>query len=84
MNSFHVRPGSVQLVLGKPIPSAGMKPRDMEKMAQQVHEVIAEEYYSRARVTRPTPANNEGNAKEKCTDYPVGLQHMQGDENQRL
>ena len=83
MNSFHVRPGSVQLVLGKPIPSAGMKPRDMEKMAQQVHEVIAEIYYSRARVKRPVSANNEGNAKENFTDYPVGLQHTQGDENQR-
>lgn len=83
MNSFHVRPGSVQLVLGKPIPSAGMKPRDMEKMAQQVHELIAEMYYSRARITRPTPANNEGNAKENFTDYPVGLQHTQGDESQR-
>jgi 1-acyl-sn-glycerol-3-phosphate acyltransferase len=82
MNSFHVRPGSVQLILGKPIPSAGMKPRDMEKMARQVHDVIAETYYSRARVTRPTPANNQGKAKEGFTDYPVGLQPTQGDENQ--
>jgi 1-acyl-sn-glycerol-3-phosphate acyltransferase len=47
MNSFHVRPGTVQMIIGEPIPTKGLHVRDMDKLADQVREVIAEMYYSR-------------------------------------
>ena len=53
MNSFHVRPGEVSLIVGDPISTVGMKVRDLDKLAQRTREVIAETYYSRAKVARP-------------------------------
>jgi 1-acyl-sn-glycerol-3-phosphate acyltransferase len=47
MNSFHVRPGTVQMIIGEPIPTKGLHVREMDKLAQQVRDVIAEMYYSR-------------------------------------
>jgi 1-acyl-sn-glycerol-3-phosphate acyltransferase len=47
MNSFHVRPGTVQMIIGEPIPTKGLHVREMDKLAQQVREVMAEMYYSR-------------------------------------
>lgn len=52
MNSFHVRPGTVQMIIGEPIPTKGLHVRDMDKLADRVREVIAEMYYSR---WKPTP-----------------------------
>src|SRR5271157_2284034 len=54
MNCFHVLPGPVTLIIGKPIPTAGMRAHDMDKLAAQVRDVIAEMYNSRAKGT-PTP-----------------------------
>src|SRR5208283_1076552 len=48
MNSFHVLPGPVTLIIGKPIPTAGMRAHDMDKLAALVRETIAEMYDSRA------------------------------------
>ncbi len=53
MNSFHVLPGPVDLIIGKPIPTAGMRAHDMDKLAARVRDVIAEMYNSRA---KPAPA----------------------------
>jgi 1-acyl-sn-glycerol-3-phosphate acyltransferase len=47
MNSFHVRPGTVEMIVGEPIPTKGLHVRDMDKLAARVREVIAEMYYSR-------------------------------------
>jgi 1-acyl-sn-glycerol-3-phosphate acyltransferase len=49
MNSFHALPGPVELIIGKPIPTAGMRAHDMDKLAAQVREEIAEIYNSRAK-----------------------------------
>ena len=49
MNSFHVLPGPVELIIGKPIPTTGMRVRDMDKLAAQVRDAIAEMYNSRAK-----------------------------------
>ena len=49
INSFHMIPGDVALVIGEPIPTAGLRLRDMEKLAAQVRQVIAELYDSRAK-----------------------------------
>ena len=54
MNSFHVVPGPVELVIGKPIATTGMRLRDMDKLAGQVREAIAEMYDLHAKAV-PTP-----------------------------
>ena len=33
MNSFHLRPGRVQMIIGEPIPTTGMVPREMDELA---------------------------------------------------
>jgi 1-acyl-sn-glycerol-3-phosphate acyltransferase len=40
MNSFHLVRGQVALVIGKPIPTVGLRPRDMEKLSLQVRDAI--------------------------------------------
>jgi len=49
INSFHVLPGTVHLVVGDPIPTTGMKVRDMNLLAQQVRQKIADMYDACAR-----------------------------------
>lgn len=46
MNTWHIKPGPVQLVAGRPISTSGMSARDMEKLQQQAEDVIAGLYYS--------------------------------------
>ena len=53
MNSFHLRPGTVEMIVGEPIPTTGMLPREMDKLATRVREVMADIYYSRAKVPAP-------------------------------
>ena len=36
MNSFHVLPGEVEMIIGEPIPTTGLRVRDMDKLAAQV------------------------------------------------
>jgi len=56
MNSFHLRPGWVEMIVGEPISTKGMVPRDMDKLAAQVREVMNSMYYSRAKVPAPQTA----------------------------
>ena len=49
MNSFHLRPGCVEMIVGKPISTEGMNPRDMDKLATQVREVMIDTYHARAK-----------------------------------
>jgi 1-acyl-sn-glycerol-3-phosphate acyltransferase len=58
MNSFHVRPGTVELVVGEPISTVGLKARDMDKLARQTHDVIAAMYYARARIAPSAPQDD--------------------------
>ena len=53
MNSFHLRPGRIEMIVGEPIPTTGMIPREMNKLAARVREVMAEMYYSRSQVAPP-------------------------------
>jgi 1-acyl-sn-glycerol-3-phosphate acyltransferase len=46
MNTWHIKPGPLHLVCGRPISTLGMSTRDMEKLKQQAEDVIAELYYS--------------------------------------
>jgi 1-acyl-sn-glycerol-3-phosphate acyltransferase len=53
MNSFHIRPGRMELVVGEPISTAGYSLRDMDVLAARVRKAIEELYYSRSRVPDP-------------------------------
>jgi 1-acyl-sn-glycerol-3-phosphate acyltransferase len=53
MNSFHLCPGTVDMIVGEPIPTTGMVPREMDKLATRVREVMADMYYSRAKASAP-------------------------------
>lgn len=47
MNSFHIKPGQVQMVVGSPISTVGMSPRDIAKITERARLAIGELYYSR-------------------------------------
>jgi 1-acyl-sn-glycerol-3-phosphate acyltransferase len=53
MNSYHIHPGPVELVVGERIPTGDYTVRDMDKLSAHVREVIADLYYARAKVRRP-------------------------------
>jgi 1-acyl-sn-glycerol-3-phosphate acyltransferase len=46
INSFHIRPGPLKLLVGKPISTAGMNIRSMDTLAQAARDCIASLYYS--------------------------------------
>jgi len=48
MNSFHVVPSSVEMIIGRPVATTGMRLRDMDKLAVQVREAIVEMYDAHA------------------------------------
>ena len=54
MNSFHVIPGQVDMIICDPVPTVGLAPRDMDKLSAQVRQIIADVYYSRSQVTPAT------------------------------
>jgi 1-acyl-sn-glycerol-3-phosphate acyltransferase len=47
MNSFHVLPGTVEMIFCDPVPTNGMTPRDMDKLSARVRQVMADVYYAR-------------------------------------
>ena len=55
MNSFHIVPGDVEMLVGDPIATAGLVPRDMDILAARVQNKIENMYYSRA--AYPDPRN---------------------------
>ncbi len=63
MNSFHLLPGEVELVIGAPIPTHGLRVRDMDRLTMQVRQAIAEMYYSRSKTTPSPEASGEAKPK---------------------
>jgi 1-acyl-sn-glycerol-3-phosphate acyltransferase len=55
MNSFHIRPHQIELLVGEPIPSAGYTLRDMDELAARVRRAV-EELVARRSFTNFTPA----------------------------
>jgi 1-acyl-sn-glycerol-3-phosphate acyltransferase len=47
MNSYHIKPGLVEMVVGAPISTVGMSTRDIAKITGRAREAIGELYYSR-------------------------------------
>jgi 1-acyl-sn-glycerol-3-phosphate acyltransferase len=50
MNSFHIQPCPLQMVVGVPIHTAGCSTRDIAKITGKAQDAIAELYYSRSLV----------------------------------
>jgi 1-acyl-sn-glycerol-3-phosphate acyltransferase len=52
MNTFHIKPRPVELLVGDAVPSEEYGPRDMDKLAARVQRAVEDLYYSRAEVLR--------------------------------
>jgi 1-acyl-sn-glycerol-3-phosphate acyltransferase len=50
MNTWHIKPVPLHLVVADPISTAGMTSRDLRRLTQQAENVIANLYYSRSAV----------------------------------
>jgi 1-acyl-sn-glycerol-3-phosphate acyltransferase len=48
MNTWHIKPQPVKLLVADPIPTAGLSTRDTEQVAARARAVIADLYYSRS------------------------------------
>jgi 1-acyl-sn-glycerol-3-phosphate acyltransferase len=57
MNTFHIRPGEIQMFIGEPISTAGYGLRDMDVLTERVHAAIEDLYYAHARVPDPRKAD---------------------------
>ena len=53
MDTFHIKPRPVEVLVGEPISSAGYSIREMDKLAAKVQKAVEDLYYSRASVPRP-------------------------------
>ena len=65
MNTWHIKPGPLQLVVSQPISTSGMSTRDMEKVKQEAEDVIAAMYYSRSLVPDLRGQDQLGNEPAK-------------------
>jgi 1-acyl-sn-glycerol-3-phosphate acyltransferase len=46
MNTWHIKPRPVQLLVGRPIPTQGLTTRDLERVSNEARRSIGELYYS--------------------------------------
>jgi 1-acyl-sn-glycerol-3-phosphate acyltransferase len=53
MNTFHIRPRLLKLVVGKPIPTIGLTLRDLDALAAQVKTAIEDLYYAHSDLPDP-------------------------------
>jgi 1-acyl-sn-glycerol-3-phosphate acyltransferase len=53
MNSFHIRPGRIKLVVGDAIPTAGYSLRDMDVLTSRVQKAVEDLYYAHSAVPDP-------------------------------
>src|SRR4051812_48999616 len=57
MNTFHIKPRSLKLIVGQPISTAGMTTHDLEKLAESTKTVIAATYSANRPTTNRQPPN---------------------------
>jgi 1-acyl-sn-glycerol-3-phosphate acyltransferase len=60
MDTFHIRPRPIELLVGEPISSQGFSVREMDRLAAKVQSAVEELYYSRAEVERPAASSKLG------------------------
>ena len=64
MNSFHLRPGRVDLIIGELISTTGLQPREMDRLSARVREVMLEMYGSRERLSPCHPERGRAEQQE--------------------
>ena len=64
MDTFHIMPRPLEVLVGEPISSAGYGIRDMDKLAAKVQTAVEDLYYSRAEVKRPATAEESADAEK--------------------
>ena len=67
MNSFHLSPGVVEMIIGAPIPTTGLRVRDMDRLTMQLRQAIAEMYYSRSKTVSLPETSGEAKPKPLLT-----------------
>jgi 1-acyl-sn-glycerol-3-phosphate acyltransferase len=60
MNTFHIKPHPLELLVGEPISTAGLGLRDMEALSAKVRTAIEDLYYSRSAVPDPRQDLRQG------------------------
>jgi hypothetical protein len=50
MNTWHIKPGPVHMLVGLPIHTSGLSTRDIARITEQGRKAIGELYYSRSLV----------------------------------
>lgn len=56
MNTFHIRPRPIKLLVGEPIATAGYSIRDMDALCQRVQHAVEELYYRNTHIEDPRTA----------------------------
>jgi 1-acyl-sn-glycerol-3-phosphate acyltransferase len=56
MNTFHIQPRRLQLLVGEPIPTPGTTLGEMEEVSARVKKAVEDLYYSRSEVPDPRVA----------------------------
>src|SRR5262249_49495986 len=59
MDTFHIMPRQLKLVVGKAIPTTGLTLRDLDSLAGQVKSAIEDLYYAHSDVPRPDVLSNQ-------------------------
>ncbi len=59
MNTYVICPTHFKLVIGDPIPTAGLVSRDMEALSTQVHQAMSDLFYAHATLPTPRPQAQE-------------------------
>ena len=57
MNTYHIRPHELLLLIGEPIPPAGHSMREIDLLAERTQRVIEDMYYANAHVPDPRTAS---------------------------
>jgi 1-acyl-sn-glycerol-3-phosphate acyltransferase len=68
MNTYHIHPGPIRLVIGEPISSSGYSVRESDKLAERVRQVIAMMYYEDAALVAPGAPPSSGEVCEPSSN----------------
>jgi len=65
MNTWHIRPRPVELLVGDPISTKGMNVRQVEELTHKARNAIADLFYSRSSLPDRRPRNLEGQESKR-------------------
>jgi 1-acyl-sn-glycerol-3-phosphate acyltransferase len=65
MNTWHIKPRPVRLLVGEPIPTTGLKIRDTETLTAKARDAIAKMYYSNSEVPDLRDMNPRSNESDR-------------------